>query len=112
MEDLKNNKIIWIVGALAIFNVLLLVMGKIVIDKAADRVIQRLQKDYSPSPYGPGFDPDKVDPRLLRRPIERVEHKIDEKVLPTAVVKEDSWRDVWERERGTVYEDVKINPEQ
>ncbi len=24
-------------------------------------VIQGLEKDYSPSPYGPGFDPDKIN---------------------------------------------------
>jgi len=31
------------------------------IDKLADRVIEKLQKPYSPSPYGPGVDPDKLD---------------------------------------------------
>lgn len=31
------------------------------VDRVSDRVIQRLRQDYSPSPYGPTVDPDKVD---------------------------------------------------
>lgn len=36
-------------------------VNNILIDKIVDRVIQKLQKDYSPSPYGPDIDPDKID---------------------------------------------------
>lgn len=56
-----NNKLVYVFVALT---VLLLVFGlgtKVFVDKVADRVIQKLQKDYSPSPYGPGIDPDKLD---------------------------------------------------
>lgn len=35
--------------------------GKVFVDKISDKVIEKLQKDYSPSPYGPGIDPDKLD---------------------------------------------------
>ncbi len=31
------------------------------INKVADKVVQKLQKNYCPSPYGPGLDPDKID---------------------------------------------------
>ena len=44
--------------------VLLLVFGvgtKVFVDRVAEQVILKLQKDYSPSPYGPGIDPDKID---------------------------------------------------
>jgi len=37
-------------------------------DKIADRVIEKLEKDYSPSPYGPGLDPDRVDVNAFARP--------------------------------------------
>lgn len=56
-----NNKLVYVFVALT---VLLLIFGlgtKVFVDKVADRVIQKLQKDYSPSPYGPGIDPDKLD---------------------------------------------------
>lgn len=30
-------------------------------EKIADAVVVKLQKEYCPSPYGPGIDPDKID---------------------------------------------------
>ena len=30
-------------------------------DQIADVIIKKLQKEYSPSPYGPGIDQDKID---------------------------------------------------
>ncbi len=36
--------------------------GNAVIGKITDRVVEQLKKDYSPGPYSPGFDPDKVSP--------------------------------------------------
>jgi hypothetical protein len=44
--------------------VLLLVFGlgvTVLVEKVSDRVIQKLKQDYTPSPYGPTIDPDKVD---------------------------------------------------
>jgi hypothetical protein len=58
---MTNNKLVYVFIALT---VLLLVFGlgtKVFVDKVADKVIYKLQKDYSPSPYGPGIDPDKID---------------------------------------------------
>jgi hypothetical protein len=58
---MNNNKLVYLFVALT---VLLLVFGigtKVFVEKVADRVIYKLQKDYSPSPYGPGIDPDKID---------------------------------------------------
>lgn len=37
-------------------------LTNLVIDRVTNKVMERLQKEYSPSPYGPGFDPDKVPP--------------------------------------------------
>lgn len=36
-------------------------------ERAADNVIEKLQRDYAPGPYAPGFDPDKVDPSYFRQ---------------------------------------------
>lgn len=31
------------------------------VDEVTQEVIERLQRDYVPGPYSPGFDPDKMD---------------------------------------------------
>ena len=38
-----------------------LVFSNAIVEKVADRVIERISKPYSPSPFGPGLDPDKLD---------------------------------------------------
>jgi hypothetical protein len=40
---------------------------KAVVNRAADTVIEKLQREYTPGPYQPGFDPDKVDPSVFRQ---------------------------------------------
>ena len=57
----SDKRLIWAVIILAISMVLVGVGSRILVDKIADRVILKLQKNYSPSPYGPGIDPDKLD---------------------------------------------------
>jgi len=34
--------------------------------KVSERVIEKMQRDYAPGPYHPGFDPDKVNPEFFR----------------------------------------------
>jgi hypothetical protein len=56
-----NNKLTY---AFLVLTALLLVFGlgtRLFVDKVADRVIQKLRLEYSPSPYGPTIDPDKID---------------------------------------------------
>jgi len=73
MFDLDDKKMWWVVGIIAVVAVLFLGGGKIT-DKIADKVIEKLHKEYTPGPYGPSFDPDKIDPNTFRnekhRPIE------------------------------------------
>lgn len=61
----NNSKLLWVVVALTVTMIVVGVSSKFLVDKIADRVIQKLQKEYSPSPYGPGIDPDKLDPDKL-----------------------------------------------
>lgn len=56
MQELFEKKITWVV----LFVAALAVNNFVVIKKASERAVQQVQKPYSPSPYGPGFDPDKV----------------------------------------------------
>jgi hypothetical protein len=36
-------------------------IDKILLEKMSDRVVEKLIQEYSPSPYGPSVDPDKID---------------------------------------------------
>ena len=95
MEALKQNKVFWVLVIITAFNITLLGAGTLLIDKIADRVIKKLKADYSPSPYGPGIDPDKVNPDVFKT------NKADLKNRDAKPVKiETSWREEFERERG------------
>jgi hypothetical protein len=80
-----KEKIIYALIAVGIFNIVAALCSKIIIDKTTERVIKRLQKNYSPSPYGPGLDVDKIDNEAV-------------KTEPEAVIKT-NWQQVWEKER-------------
>jgi hypothetical protein len=115
MDDIVKNKLFWIVVAITMFNIGVFAVGKLVVNKAADEVIERLEKEYSPSPYGPGFDPDKVDPEVLRNQrlyyeIKRSQQELAEEdaevsAAPPIVASEtiqsaEEWAEEWERDRG------------
>jgi len=63
----NNNLLYYIVGGLAVVLFAIGFGGNFVIDKIANRVIYKLQKDYSPSPYGPGIDPDRLDVDAVKK---------------------------------------------
>lgn len=56
-----KSKFFWVVVGLTAAMLLVGVGGKVFVDRVADVVVEKLKKDYSPSPYGPGIDPDKID---------------------------------------------------
>ena len=62
-----NNKFVWIVGGLTLAMLVIGFGGKLFVDKVADVVVDRLKQKYSPSPYGPGIDPDKIDMEKVRK---------------------------------------------
>lgn len=109
MDEIKNNKMLWVLLAVTIFNVGAIFVGKVVIDKAADRVIEKLKKDYpgGGSPYGPGLDPDKVNPEALRATKQHFEmrqkapeDKTHGSDMMERIKASDVWRDDWEKGRG------------
>lgn len=67
MDDLLKNKLFWVAIVLGVLLLGVIKGGDIIVDRIADKAVQKLMKEYSPSPYGPGIDPDKIDPELLRR---------------------------------------------
>jgi hypothetical protein len=113
MEQLKNNKMFWVLLVFTVFNVGAFILGKVIVDRAADRVIQKLQKEYSPSPYGPGFDPDKVNPEVFSPSKKYFEMRrsgvsktfADETLrgvngqFAVMAAEADTWRDDWETSR-------------
>lgn len=95
MESIKNNKIFWLVVLVSILNIGLLTSGFFA-DKVADIVIKKLQKNYSPSPYGPGLDPDKVSPENLKTS----DHKSQFDTIQKSYASDDYVRYGWEKNRG------------
>jgi len=65
-DNIMNNKLLWIVIALGVLLVGVFIGGPILVDRITQKVINKMQKEYSPGPYAPGFDPDRVDPRFFR----------------------------------------------
>ena len=101
MSDWANNKLVWImvIGSLCCW---ILVFGYVVtVNRVTDKVIERLQKEYSPSPYSPGFDPDKVNPKAFKTMFSEFEKlRTEQGALESQQISEDQWwRYQWERER-------------
>ena len=65
MDGKKITLILVVVSMtiLVLFGAGALLINKVT-DKAADKVMLRLQREYTPGPYAPGFDPDKIPPRI------------------------------------------------
>ena len=62
---MSNNKFLLIVIGLGI---VILFINNILVDKIADHVIKKLQKDYSPSPYAAAeVNPDKIDINKIKK---------------------------------------------
>lgn len=64
MQENKNL----ILVTIGLFVVLVsVIFGKdLIVQKITKEVIKELRREYTPGPYSPGFDPDKVDPNIMR----------------------------------------------
>lgn len=106
MENILKKPLFWFVAVLTLFNVGVFIVGKVVINKAADAVIHKLQKDYSPSPYGPGLDPDRVDvnsikqQRLYMELARRGNAVSYDGSVQQVEMPSDLWLTEWEADRG------------
>lgn len=76
MKDLLDRKLFWIFVFLCFLLSLSFTFSNKIIDAAiknhydeiSEIIIKKLQKEYSPSPYGPGIDPDKIDVNAMFTP--------------------------------------------
>ena len=86
---------------LTVFNFLLFLFSKVIIEKAAERAIQKLQKEYSPSPYGPGIDPDKINidgVKVINTEINNFK-QLDSSII-NHFNESEKWREEWEKSRN------------
>jgi hypothetical protein len=67
-----------------------MMFGGIIMDRIADKVIERMEKPYSPSPYGPGLDADKLD---------GFRTSIRESAGKPVKHDEEAWTTLWEESR-------------
>ena len=67
-EELKKNKVAWFVGGMLIFNIIAFFISGVLVEKTADKVISKLQKEYSPAkpPYGPGINPNQISDKIFQ----------------------------------------------
>ena len=66
MKFSKQNLVL-VAVVLGIFCLGAFVVKDKLVDAVASRVEERILQKYSPSPYGPGFDPDKIDSQKFGR---------------------------------------------
>ena len=97
IEELKNKKFLWAIAALTVFNVSIYIFSPLIVDIVADRVIEKLEREYSPSPYGPGFDPDKVNLDNLKKG--RQKNNEEEEAYFPVNYKKENWASEWEKSR-------------
>lgn len=93
---MKDNKFFWIMICLTLAVLLIGFGNRILVDRVADQVILKLQKDYCPSPFGPGLDPDKIDP-------DKIIKKDKPKAFKTTFQEKEKpveWDINWEKQRS------------
>lgn len=96
MQELKKNPVFWAVIVITGLNLCFFGFDWLIVDRVATRVIERLQKGYSPSPYGPGVDPDKIDPRSLQKKLYEMQQTLEGDIITRDY---DQWRAEWENGR-------------
>ena len=122
MRDFLENKVVLVVAVFIMANLLVFLGSKIIIARAADKVIEKLQKEYSPSPYGPGVDPDRFNSDTVKKlpappppssppsakaymelrtlPGEEGEEAMHTPSVQKMTETASAWREDWEKERG------------
>lgn len=67
MESLKKYWWVWIIVGITGLNLLFFGMSELMTKRVYNKVMEKMQKEYSPSPYGPGIDPDKLNLDTLKK---------------------------------------------
>jgi hypothetical protein len=76
LKEILEKKLFWVFLTLCFLMVFTILFSNKIVnytiekhyDQIAEAVVKKLQKQYSPSPYGPGIDPDKIDVEAMVKP--------------------------------------------
>jgi len=60
---MDNKNLLLITGFLTLVLAFAFVFNSLLVNKVTVKVIEELRRSYTPGPYDPGFDPDKVNPK-------------------------------------------------
>jgi hypothetical protein len=63
---MDNKDLLFFAFVLTFILVFGFLFKNVLVDKVTSNVIQELRRSYTPGPYDPGFDPDKVNPNVFR----------------------------------------------
>ena len=107
MESLSNKKLFWVLVAAVTAVGGWIFLDKVLVDKVTANVIKKLSKPYSPSPYGPGVDPDKIETPQVGKmesiPLnmaERARAVADVEKIAQGHVDHETWERYWETMRA------------
>jgi hypothetical protein len=95
-DTLKKSVLFWVVIGFTALNLSAFLFSKYIVHQTTQRVLEKLQKEYSPSPYGPGFDPDKMNLDGLKQPAPGG-------AIPVAFTEgqqDAEWEADWDKQRG------------
>ena len=93
------NKWIALIVILLVVNMAGFGFYKAVVKAAKQGVLNELRTPYSPSPYGPGLDPDKVNFDAFRKKVAITDRAGESFVYETQ--SPEVWRTYWEDQRTT-----------
>lgn len=62
---MDNKNLVVVASVLTLVLVFAFVFNALMVKKITNKVIEELRRSYVPGPYDPGYDPDKVNPKLF-----------------------------------------------
>jgi hypothetical protein len=63
---MNKNYILTILATIVTTLFVVVLASNLLVNKVSDKVIQELKRTYTPGPYDPGFDPDKLNPSVMK----------------------------------------------
>ena len=108
MVSLLKQHLAWVLAVFVGLNLGVLLFVQVVVHKAKTEVLEEIQKDYSPSPYGPGINPDRVNLEAIhnQRMYFEVSSYSDGLTGETKVqqIASTNWTEDWDSQRGFIPE--------
>ena len=99
-----NNKQMPLISAVVLFVIVIgALFGYQFLKRAiAKDVVKLLKQEYVPGPYTPGFDPDKVDPKVFQKmtvhPTPMQVPYVSPQATPAGPVNPLDWNEAWSRQ--------------